>query len=168
MKGSAFYGKAPMKFNKGLKAASASGKLDKNPKFKAAVDGSPVEMYDAPGKMYDSPTKMKSPAKKKGIYKTFLDADGNEKNKRITREEADKIKGTETILETGSDITVDKPEEIINEGDYKEYKRKVAAQEKRIAKEKKLKASKKVPDLETGKMITTAEDKKKQAAIKKA
>ena len=34
--------KSPTKFNKGLKAASAAGKLDKNPKFKAAVDKASV------------------------------------------------------------------------------------------------------------------------------
>ena len=39
--------KAPTKFNKGLKAASAAGKLDNNPKFKAAVDKSPAAMKKA-------------------------------------------------------------------------------------------------------------------------
>ena len=43
--------KAPTKFNKGLKAASAAGKLDKNPNFKAAVDGSPAMMKKAAMKM---------------------------------------------------------------------------------------------------------------------
>ena len=43
--------KAPAKFNKGLKAASASGKLDKNPKFKAAVAGNPIKMKKAAKKM---------------------------------------------------------------------------------------------------------------------
>ena len=36
--------KAPTKFNKGLKDAAASGKLDKNPKFKAAVEKAPAKM----------------------------------------------------------------------------------------------------------------------------
>ena len=36
--------KAPAKFNKGLKAASKAGKLDNNPKFKAAVDAAPAKM----------------------------------------------------------------------------------------------------------------------------
>ena len=36
--------KSATKFNKGLKAASASGKLNKNPKFKAAVDAAPTKM----------------------------------------------------------------------------------------------------------------------------
>jgi len=43
--------KAPAKFNKGLKAASAAGKLDKNPKFKAAVDASPAQMKKTAMKM---------------------------------------------------------------------------------------------------------------------
>jgi len=34
--------KSAAKFNKGLKAASAAGKLDENPKFKAAVDKASV------------------------------------------------------------------------------------------------------------------------------
>ena len=33
---------APIEFNEGLKEASAKGKLDNNPKFKAAVDAAPV------------------------------------------------------------------------------------------------------------------------------
>jgi len=35
---------APIEFNEGLKEASAKGKLDNNPKFKAAVDAAPVKM----------------------------------------------------------------------------------------------------------------------------
>ncbi len=43
--------KAPLEFNEGLKKASAEGKLDNNPKFKAAVDAAPVNMnYDSPAK----------------------------------------------------------------------------------------------------------------------
>lgn len=37
-------GKAPAKFNAGLKAAAAEGKLDDNPKFKALVEKSPAKM----------------------------------------------------------------------------------------------------------------------------
>ena len=36
--------KAPMNFNAGLRAASKAGKLDNNPKFKAAVDNAPMNM----------------------------------------------------------------------------------------------------------------------------
>tara|TARA_B100000900_G_C20034586_1_gene495390 strand:- start:144 stop:455 length:312 start_codon:yes stop_codon:yes gene_type:complete len=35
---------APIEFNEGLKEASAKGKLDNNPKFKAAVDAAPTKM----------------------------------------------------------------------------------------------------------------------------
>ena len=53
------YGKkSPTKFNKGLKAASAAGKLDKNPKFKAAVDNSPAAMKKAAMKMKTAGMKM--------------------------------------------------------------------------------------------------------------
>ena len=53
--------KAPTKFNKGLKAAAAAGKLDKNPKFKAAVEGAPAKMKKESAmkmKMKKSPAKM--------------------------------------------------------------------------------------------------------------
>ena len=40
MKGPSLY-----KFNAGLKKASAEGKLDDNPKFKAAVDSAPMKKY---------------------------------------------------------------------------------------------------------------------------
>tara|TARA_R100001163_G_scaffold29216_1_gene23301 strand:- start:76 stop:345 length:270 start_codon:yes stop_codon:yes gene_type:complete len=60
--------KAPTKFNKGLKAASKAGKLDKNPKFKAAVDAAPVKMKKASAmkmkKMKDSAMTMKKAAMK--------------------------------------------------------------------------------------------------------
>ena len=36
--------KSPTKFNAGLKKAAAAGKLDKNPKFKAAVENAPTKM----------------------------------------------------------------------------------------------------------------------------
>jgi len=51
--------KSPNKFNAGLKKAAAAGKLDKNPKFKAAVEKSPTKMKN-----------KNSPAKnyKKGYY----------------------------------------------------------------------------------------------------
>jgi len=48
----------PMNFNAGLRKASKEGKLDNNPKFKAAVDKAPV--------------KMKSPKKFLGKAKRFM------------------------------------------------------------------------------------------------
>jgi len=107
-----------------------------------------------------------SPLTKKGIYKTF-NVDGEEKTQRITREEADKIKDTETILETGADITVDKPVEIVHKGDDEQYWRDVEAQNKRIAAQKKGKAAKKVKDLDTGEIISSEEDQRRQANLKK-
>ena len=38
--------KSPYKFNAGLKKAAAEGKLDDNPKFKAAVESSPAKKKD--------------------------------------------------------------------------------------------------------------------------
>ena len=74
-----------MQFNATLKKAAADGKLDDNPKFKAAVENSPAKMYkSSPAKGYKSaaqrkavhaskadggaghPDKKKSPAKKYG------------------------------------------------------------------------------------------------------
>tara|TARA_B100001939_G_scaffold250180_1_gene217154 strand:- start:61 stop:963 length:903 start_codon:yes stop_codon:yes gene_type:complete len=43
--------KSPNKFNKGLKKAAADGKLDKNPKFKAAVENAPAKMKKSAMKM---------------------------------------------------------------------------------------------------------------------
>ncbi len=60
--------KSPYKFNAGLKKAAADGKLDNNPKFKAAVESSPVKKYvsDAQRKaVHASKAEQKSPAKKK-------------------------------------------------------------------------------------------------------
>ncbi len=75
-------GKNPIKFNEGLRKASAEGKLDDNPKFKAAVD-----------KAGDSPAKFlgmgRSPSDKakaggpgiKGIGKALLNPAGAIANK---------------------------------------------------------------------------------------
>ena len=49
----------PMKFNAGLRKASAEGKLDNNPKFKAAVDNSPKKMKKAAMKLKDEAMKLK-------------------------------------------------------------------------------------------------------------
>ncbi len=40
---------SPTEFNEGLKKASADGKLDKNPKFKAKVDASSINMNKPKG-----------------------------------------------------------------------------------------------------------------------
>ena len=61
------YGKkSPNKFNAGLKKASAEGKLDENPKFKAAVDASPAKKYKSAAQrkaVHASKNEKASPAK---------------------------------------------------------------------------------------------------------
>jgi hypothetical protein len=61
--------KAPTKFNKGLKAAAAAGKLDKNPKFKAAVENAPAKMKKSAMKMKKSAMKLKKSPTKMGHKK---------------------------------------------------------------------------------------------------
>ena len=54
----------PMKFNAGLRKASAEGKLDNNPKFKAAVDNAPKKMKKTPMQMKKAAMKLKDEAMK--------------------------------------------------------------------------------------------------------
>ena len=56
--------KEPMKFNAGLRKASADGKLDNNPKFKAAVDNAPKKMKKTPMQMKKAAMKLKDEAMK--------------------------------------------------------------------------------------------------------
>ena len=65
------YGKhSPNKFNAGLKKAAADGKLDNNPKFKAAVEASPAKM----GHKKPSPAKgYKSDAQRKAVHASKAD-----------------------------------------------------------------------------------------------
>ena len=83
MKGPSLY-----KFNAGLRKASAEGKLDDNPKFKAAVDSSPNKKYksDAQRKAVHA-SKAESAMKKKGCKSAYKKYDENSamkmyKNKR--------------------------------------------------------------------------------------
>ena len=61
--------KSPNKFNAGLKKAAAAGKLDKNPKFKAAVENAPTKMMKK-----DSPAKAIPPALAAAGKKIVVDA----------------------------------------------------------------------------------------------
>ena len=54
----------PMKFNAGLRKASAEGKLDNNPKFKAAVDNAPKKLKKTPMQMKKAAMKLKDEAMK--------------------------------------------------------------------------------------------------------
>ena len=56
--------KEPMKFNAGLRKASSDGKLDNNPKFKAAVDNAPKKMKKTPMQMKKAAMKLKDEAMK--------------------------------------------------------------------------------------------------------
>jgi hypothetical protein len=62
--------KSPTEFNEGLKKASADGKLDKNPEFKAKVDASSINMNKpkSTGSMALQ-QKKETMAYKKGSYK---------------------------------------------------------------------------------------------------
>jgi hypothetical protein len=60
--------KSATKFNEGLRKASAEGKLDDNPKFKAAVDKSPAQLKK------DSPTKLSEKDKKKAMDNAMPEA----------------------------------------------------------------------------------------------
>jgi hypothetical protein len=62
--GSAMKMKEPMKFNAGLRKASAEGKLDNNPKFKAAVDNAPKKLKKTPMQMKKAAMKLKDEAMK--------------------------------------------------------------------------------------------------------
>ena len=73
LKKSAMEMNSPVEFNAGLRKASKDGKLDNNPKFKAAVDSS-MQMKGSPYKLYGkeaSPMTMKgeSPLAKYGCSK---------------------------------------------------------------------------------------------------
>ena len=61
--------KAPAKFNKQMKEAAAAGKLDKNPKFKAAVEKAPTKMMKK-----GSPAKAIPPALAAAGKKIVVDA----------------------------------------------------------------------------------------------
>ena len=61
--------KSPTKFNAGLKKAAADGKLDKNPKFKAAVEKAPTKMMKK-----GSPAKAIPPALAAAGKKIVVDA----------------------------------------------------------------------------------------------
>ncbi len=73
MKGPSLY-----KFNAGLRKASAEGKLDSNPKFKAAVDSSPNKKYKSamkkkpcPGCSTICPSCRSGAMKKRGCKKKY-------------------------------------------------------------------------------------------------
>ena len=89
-------GKNPIQFNEGLRKASAEGKLDDNPKFKATVDKSPVQLKVKPtheggyGKKHD---KLRAKGHKaRAAADEAFDAGKKKKTERLDRR-ADKKLG---------------------------------------------------------------------------
>ena len=87
--------KSPYKFNAGLKEAAAEGRLDKNPKFKAAVESSPAKnkYCSSPAKVKDAPGEGKKYSDK---YKK-----GEVKHESITY---DPVKKTTTRIFSDADV----------------------------------------------------------------
>ena len=81
---------SPKNFNAGLRAASKAGKLDNNPKFKAAVDNAPTNMS-----AYKFNKDAVNKARKKRISKRMADPDVsmNKFRRNLNRLRKDKEKG---------------------------------------------------------------------------
>tara|TARA_R100001086_G_scaffold984_1_gene548 strand:- start:42 stop:857 length:816 start_codon:yes stop_codon:yes gene_type:complete len=89
--------KSPAEFNPGLKKAAADGKLDNNPKFKAAVEGAPAKMMkksaakmmkkDSAAKLMKRPKDKKSPGEDrvKDIKKTNEAGVGTGKGMKVDK-----------------------------------------------------------------------------------
>tara|TARA_R100000278_G_scaffold101140_1_gene77697 strand:- start:4463 stop:4915 length:453 start_codon:yes stop_codon:yes gene_type:complete len=79
---------SPTKFNAGLKKAAAEGKLDDNPKFKAAVEKSPAKKYGhkSPAKKY------KSDAQRKAVHASKADGGKGAPAKMYKKSPAKKYK----------------------------------------------------------------------------
>ena len=75
--------KSPAKFNAGLKKASADGKLDNNPKFKAAVDASPAKMKGDPKKKKIERLKKKRDKQLDKDYKVAVEKKNPKRARRI-------------------------------------------------------------------------------------
>ena len=89
--------KSPAKFNKGLKKASAEGKLDNNPKFKAAVDASPAKQIDPPKKQKAKGTLVKSTKRQKiSGTKTVSPKKGNYLTKKMVNAKTGEVTSSVT------------------------------------------------------------------------
>ena len=85
--------KSAAKFNEGLRKASAEGKLDNNPKFKAAVDKSPVQLKKSAGKYGKKHDKLRAKGHKaRAAADEAFDAGKKKKTERLDRR-ADKKLG---------------------------------------------------------------------------
>ena len=97
------------KFNKGLKKASADGKLDNNPKFKAAVDASPAKMNGNGKKVKGSYTKSTQRKKISGT-KTVSPKKGNYLTKEVRDSRTNKVVSRSTKPASTKKITYEQYE----------------------------------------------------------
>ena len=74
----------PMNFNAGLRKASREGKLDNNPKFKAAVDNAPMKIVDKVKKRVKKVKKAVSNVLEKGDQ--FVAGIGNPQYRKMLKE----------------------------------------------------------------------------------
>jgi len=99
--------KSAAKFNEGLRKASAEGKLDDNPKFKAAVDKSPINLKE--GKE-PSAVKLSEKDKKKAMDNAMPEAKVRSRtyqdlqaDKKAMKESQDRLKVAKQKAATGGD-----------------------------------------------------------------
>ena len=164
--------KSAAKFNEGLRKASAEGKLDDNPKFKAAVDKSPINLKEGkkPTKRYVSKKTSKEYGSSGGYTKTEFGKGGRKGDKvhkatTLEKREATpksyRGKGesdkpsyyqTKTKVKTTGKKKGEKTESF-KEISEKKYRRKLARKTKR--------SIKRGDDVETSAMKLSEKDKKK-------
>ena len=78
----------PMNFNAGLRKASREGKLDNNPKFKAAVDNAPMKIVDKVKKRVKKVKEGVSNVLRKGDQ--FVSGIGNPQYRKYLKEQKKK------------------------------------------------------------------------------
>ena len=84
--------KSAAKFNEGLRKASAEGKLDNNPKFKAAVDKSPVQLKKSAGKYGKKHDKLRAKGHQaRAAADEAFDAGKKKKTDRLDRRAEKKL-----------------------------------------------------------------------------
>ena len=84
--------KSAAKFNEGLRKASAEGKLDNNPKFKAAVDKSPVQLKKSAGKYGKKHDKLRAKGhQSRAAADEAFDAGKKKKAERLDRRAEKKL-----------------------------------------------------------------------------
>ena len=130
---------APMNFNAGLRAASKAGKLDNNPKFKAAVDNAPTKMVTQGGytgkgekKSIHVDPKTGKISIKGGTHKDGYTYDAK-KNKEKIRKIVSKVR-TGLDTKTGKKL-VKKAEDFSNKFIGKDKTKKIKSRIKNVGKQ---------------------------------